>query len=52
MASYLLDRAGIGVVPGHDFGDDRCIRLSFAASEEDLTVAVKRMASALSGDAK
>ena len=49
MASYLLDEAGVAVVPGGTFGDDRCIRLSFAASAEDLTVALKRIARALSG---
>jgi aspartate/methionine/tyrosine aminotransferase len=47
MASYLLDQAGVAVVPGGAFGDDRCIRLSFAASAEDLTVALKRIARAL-----
>lgn len=52
MAKYLLDQAKIGIVPGYDFGDDHCIRLSFAASEEDLTVAVKRMAIALAAEAR
>jgi len=47
MASYLLDDAGVAVVPGRAFGDDRHIRLSFAASAEDLTVALKRIAKAL-----
>jgi aspartate aminotransferase len=47
MAAALLDEAGVGVVPGCDFGDDRCVRLSFAASEEDLAVAIRRMARAL-----
>ena len=47
LASYLLDEAGVAVVPGGAFGDERCIRLSFAASAEDLTVALKRIARAL-----
>ena len=47
MAAYLLDEAGVAVVPGGTFGDDRCIRMSFAASAEDLTVALKRIARAL-----
>ncbi len=47
MAAYLLEGAGVAVVPGRAFGDDRCIRLSFAASAEDLTVALKRIAKAL-----
>jgi aspartate aminotransferase len=47
MAAWLLDEAGVAVVPGAAFGDDRCIRLSFAASAEDLTVALRRIARAL-----
>jgi aspartate aminotransferase len=47
MATYLLDAAGVGVVPGCDFGDDHCVRLSFAASSEDLTSAMSRMGQAL-----
>lgn len=51
MAAYLLDVAGVAVVPGRAFGDDRHIRLSFAASAEDLTVALKRIARALAAAA-
>ncbi len=47
MAAYLLESAGVAVVPGEAFGDERCIRLSFAASAEDLTVALKRIGKAL-----
>jgi aspartate aminotransferase len=47
MATYLLDEAGVGVVPGCDFGDDNSVRLSFAASAEDLAVALRRMSRAL-----
>ncbi len=47
MAGYLLDEAGVAVVPGGAFGDERALRLSFAASAEDLTVALKRIARAL-----
>jgi aspartate aminotransferase len=50
MAQYLLDIAGVAVVPGGVFGDDRAIRLSFAASAEDLTVALRRIGRALSGN--
>jgi len=49
LASYLLDEAGVAVVPGGAFGDDRCIRISFAAAAEDLTVALKRIHRALVG---
>lgn len=49
LASYLLDEARVAVVPGGAFGDDRCIRISFAAAAEDLTVALKRIHRALVG---
>jgi len=50
LSTYLLEEAGVAVVPGAAFGDDRMIRLSFAASAEDLTVALKRIHRALSGE--
>jgi aspartate aminotransferase len=49
LAAYLLDEAGVAVVPGGAFGGDRCIRLSFATAAEDLTVALKRIHRALAG---
>jgi aspartate aminotransferase len=51
LAAYLLDEAGVAVVPGGAFGDDRSIRLSFATAAEDLTVALKRIHRALAGGA-
>jgi aspartate aminotransferase len=47
LAEYLLEDAGVAVIPGSEFGDDRCIRISIAASAEDLTVALKRIGKAL-----
>jgi len=35
------------LVPGGAFGDDNCVRLSYAASEKDLNEALKRMKAAL-----
>jgi aspartate/methionine/tyrosine aminotransferase len=49
LASYLLDEAGVAVGRGRAVGDDRCIRISFAAAAEDLTVALKRIHRALAG---
>jgi aspartate aminotransferase len=43
LCMYLLDKAHVSLVPGGAFGDDRCIRLSYAASEKDLREALKRM---------
>ena len=45
LADYILEKAGILVVPGTAFGEggEKCIRLSFAASRESLQEAVKRL---------
>ncbi|MBI4540800.1 MAG: pyridoxal phosphate-dependent aminotransferase [Gemmatimonadetes bacterium] len=48
----ILERSGVAVVPGIAFGDDRYARLSFAASEEELTQGIRRMAMALRRTAK
>ncbi|MBR1799305.1 MAG: pyridoxal phosphate-dependent aminotransferase [Bacteroidales bacterium] len=47
MAFYLLNQAGVATVMGSAFGDDRCIRLSYATSEELLREALRRIADAL-----
>lgn len=47
MCLYLLDKAHIATVPGDAFGDDTCIRISFANSDENLKKALIRMRQAL-----
>lgn len=47
MAMYLLNEAGVATVMGSAFGDDNCIRLSYATSEELLTRALKQIKEAL-----
>jgi len=47
LADHLLEHAGVAVVPGAFFGDDRCIRVSFAASPEELCAALGRLAHSL-----
>lgn len=47
LCRYLLEEAGVALVPGSAFGDDRFARLSFAASEEALTEGIRRIAGAL-----
>jgi aspartate aminotransferase len=47
LAEYLLESAHVGVVAGSAFGADNCIRLSYAASEQDLTEAIARISAAL-----
>jgi aspartate/methionine/tyrosine aminotransferase len=39
----LLDDARVAAVPGAAFGEDRCIRLSIAASDEQITEALARL---------
>jgi aspartate aminotransferase len=48
LCLYLLDVAHVSLVPGGAFGDDKCVRLSYAASEKDLTEALRRMKESLS----
>ena len=47
MALYLLHEGNVSVVSGSAFGDDNCIRLSYATSDAKLTEAMKRIKSAL-----
>jgi aspartate aminotransferase len=37
----------VALVPGAAFGDDRCVRLSYALNEKDLDRALDRMGEAL-----
>ncbi len=48
FASYLLENALVAVVPGIAFGMEGFFRISYAASEEFLTNAMQRIASACS----
>jgi aspartate aminotransferase len=47
MCTYLLEEAGVALVPGAAFGDDRCVRLSYALNAQDLERALQRMGEAL-----
>lgn len=47
MAQYLLEEARIAAVPGSGFGEDACVRLSYAISMEDNRKGLERMAAAL-----
>jgi len=44
---YMLEKANVSLVPGGAFGEENCIRLSYAASERDLREALTRMKNAL-----
>ena len=47
FALYLLDKAHVATVAGSAFGTPECIRLSYAASEEQLIEAVRRISEAV-----
>jgi len=43
MVDYLLDKAHVACVAGSAFGEDKCIRLSYATSEENIKEALTRI---------
>ena len=47
FAEFLLEEARVAVVPGSAFGDDACVRVSFASADERLATALERMGEAL-----
>lgn len=47
LCLFLLEKGHVSLVPGGAFGDENCVRLSYAASEKDLVEAMKRMKNAL-----
>ena len=47
LSEYLLEHAGVAVVPGSAFGSEGYIRLSFATSMENLIKALERISKAL-----
>lgn len=47
LSMYILNEGLVALVTGEAFGDPNCIRLSYAASEEVLTEAMKRIKIAL-----
>ncbi len=47
LSEYLLETAGVAVVPGSAFGSEGYIRLSFATSMDQLRTAMQRLHEAL-----
>ena len=47
LAEYLLLNAHVATVGGSSFGAPNCLRISYAASEEQLRTAIERIAKAL-----
>lgn len=47
FAMYLLEHANVATVTGDPFGNPNCIRISYAASQEQIIEAIKRIEAAL-----
>lgn len=43
LAMYILEEGKVAIVAGEAFGDDNCIRLSYATSDDKLIEAMKRI---------
>lgn len=48
LCMFLLEEAHVGLVPGDAFGNPKSLRISYAASEEQLEEAMKRIKRVLS----
>ncbi|MBM77737.1 MAG: aspartate aminotransferase [Crocinitomicaceae bacterium] len=48
LCLFLLDEAKVALVTGNAFGSPECVRISYAASMEELTLAMDRIKEALS----
>ena len=47
LSAYLMDKVHLAVVPGVAFGEDSCLRFSFAVSMEQIDKGVDRLSEAL-----
>jgi aspartate aminotransferase len=47
FAMYLLEEAQVATVTGEAFGSPNCIRISYAASEDEIREAIRRIREAL-----
>ena len=47
FCNYLLTEQNVGLVPGIAFGNDNCVRMSYACSLEELRDGVERITNAL-----
>ncbi|MGI9462371.1 MAG: aminotransferase class I/II-fold pyridoxal phosphate-dependent enzyme, partial [Aestuariivirgaceae bacterium] len=47
LADWLLEKHLVATVPGSAFGNPNCIRLSFAASDDNIRTGLERMANGL-----
>lgn len=52
ICELLLEREGVALVPGEAFGDPRWVRLSYAASEDELRRALERIGRFMTGSSR
>ena len=43
LSLYLLEKAHVALVPGEAFGSPDCIRISYAASKDQIQEAIRRI---------
>jgi aspartate aminotransferase len=43
LCSHMLEKVGVALVPGAAFGDDRCVRISYALDEATITLALDKI---------
>jgi aspartate aminotransferase len=49
MCTKILEEVGVALVPGSAFGDDKCIRFSYALDDETLKDALAKVGKVLTG---
>jgi aspartate aminotransferase len=49
LADYLLEKARVAVVPGAAFGEDGCLRFSYATSQDQIKEGMDRLEKVLRG---
>ncbi len=49
MCTKILEQVGVALVPGSAFGDDKCIRFSYAVADETLKDALTKVDKVLTG---
>ncbi|MBT8406152.1 MAG: aminotransferase class I/II-fold pyridoxal phosphate-dependent enzyme, partial [Deltaproteobacteria bacterium] len=47
LSAYLMEKAHLAVVPGVAFGEDSCLRLSYAVSMAQIDQGLDRLSEAL-----
>ncbi len=49
LCTHIMEQANVALVPGAAFGDDACLRFSYAVSDDTLMIALDKVAKVLFG---